>query len=261
VPSCDKVLAAILRHRPRPARWPRAKPGCHELDDHRRLRRLELQPNPIVEARAAEALRRDRACDQGLPLPSRDQQVERNRAPAVTARLRSRDQIPVEDPSPKNQPDLRPPRCSSPTASHLVRSVIFLTLPRYPSTLTRVAPSAAAMARGQRRCSRIASAPAAPRPSRSARRHRWRSRGGREPDVRGPTQPTSASSDQWRTSWLSVAPEQRERSTSQRLRDCLSAPDCRSGQVLGALSALRAIAGTGASSPIACSRSSLPSPC
>ena len=49
----------------------RALPGRQYADDHRRLRRVQQLPHPAMEARAAEARRRDGLKHPSLPLPAR----------------------------------------------------------------------------------------------------------------------------------------------------------------------------------------------
>ena len=54
-----------------------------DADDHGRLRRLQWSAGAAVESRAAEAGRRDRPDDLGLPLSARHLEVEQDRAPPV----------------------------------------------------------------------------------------------------------------------------------------------------------------------------------
>ena len=64
-----------------------AYPDAETAADLRRRRRLQRPPDPIVEDRAGRARRRDRAGDQRVPPPTRDLEVEQNRAPAVLPHL------------------------------------------------------------------------------------------------------------------------------------------------------------------------------
>jgi len=60
--------------------YPKAK---RLVADHRRRRRKQWVAAAAVEGGVAEAGRRDRLADRGLPLPARHEQVEQDRAPAV----------------------------------------------------------------------------------------------------------------------------------------------------------------------------------
>src|ERR1700694_566351 len=55
----------------------------HVSGDHGGLRRVEQRALAAVEGRVAEAGRRDRHANQGLPLSSRHIKMEQDRAPAV----------------------------------------------------------------------------------------------------------------------------------------------------------------------------------
>jgi transposase len=101
--------------------WPRALPGCQEPADHRRLRRRQRQPDPPLEGRTRTARRSDRPADPCLPLPTRNLEVEQDRAPpvlshqpklarAAAGQLRDRHQLDRRDDHGRGPESLRAPR-------------------------------------------------------------------------------------------------------------------------------------------------------
>jgi hypothetical protein len=85
----DHVRYRDLRRQRDPRLVAAARPGAlprgQDADDHRRLRRQQLQPHAPVEARAAAPGGCDRPCDRRLPLPAGHQQVEHRSSTGCSA--------------------------------------------------------------------------------------------------------------------------------------------------------------------------------